>query len=131
MLKNIIKQILTEHIQNIKGGGKITFSIEGVVGTNYLQSKINLYSNKLFLKKKLTSIIKNMEIPGFTLTGPNKGLYKSKNNIINTDISYTIECFGIDSETLINLSDNILKIFPAESVLVSDYNTNETFFYGN
>jgi hypothetical protein len=113
----------------IIGGGKIVFTIEGKVGSNKTDLIYNTLKNKLTMKNKLKKIVSQLGISGFTLTGPNKGLYKDNEGNVVGDTSYTIESLGIDSELLEELSSKILESFPAESVLVYDYNTNENYFY--
>lgn len=116
---------------NIIGGGKIIFTIEGKVGSSKSELIYNVLKNKLTMKKKLKQIVSELGISGFTLTGPNKGLYKDNNNNVVSDTSYTIESLGIDSSSLEELADKILDSFPAESVLVYDYNTGENYFYSS
>lgn len=127
--ENQLKTLIKETIEEINGGGKIIFTIEGMVGSSKFDATINVIKNKLTLKFKLKKIIEKLNLSGFTLSGPHKGMYKSKDGKISSDTSYSLESLGINSEDLIKLADELITHFPCESVLIYDYNKNKKFFY--
>ncbi len=117
--------------QEIEGGGKIIFSIEGKNGGIAFLEKMQ---NKLFMKTKINKIVIKLEIEGFSLQGQIHGMYNhnihDKNNkTITTDTAYSLECLGITTSKLEELATEIIKEFPTESVLIYNYNTNKRYFF--
>jgi len=118
-----------------KKGGVIIFStdvnavdISSNVLYNKLRQVITSILNRTFVKSKVDKVMKKHEdVFGFTIGKFVKGRYKAEDGSIYDENSTSVEIIGIDSETLLKVSEDIAKEFQQETVLVKDYQKNSIY----
>jgi len=118
-----------------KKGGIITFST--VVNAleldknkliNFIKQKVVTINNKLKANKKVDDIAQNYDLAGWTVGHYLNGRYTAANGAVFDEKSLSVEIIGIDSNTLLQIAEDLCAAFTQESVLVKDYNTNKIFF---
>lgn len=129
--------VLTENIDikfsDRSKGGIILFSVE--VNANeqsthkiidYVCKKLKTLSNKLTYKSKIDTIAKQHDLVGWTIGKYLNSRYFSKEtNKQYSEDSLSLEIIGIDTNEMIEISEELCKIFDQESVLLKDYSTND------
>ena len=129
--------VLTENIDikfsDRSKGGIILFSVEvnaNEQSTNkiidYICKKLKTLSNKLTYKSKIDTIAKQHDLVGWTIGKYLNGRYFSKEtNKQYSEDSLSLEIIGIDTNEMIEISEELCKAFDQESVLLKDYSTND------
>lgn len=123
-----------------KTGGVITFStdLNSTLGKAetfsekavfFFESKWKTFINRLNVDDRLAQILLvKYDRPGYTLGKNFKGAYRSKNGLIFSERSFTIEILGINSDILILIASEVCREFKQETVMVKDFNKNEVLF---
>lgn len=73
-------------------------------------------------------LAKKYELIGWTVGKFLSGRYTDRTGKVYDENSLTVEVVGINSETLINLAEDICRDFEQETVLVKDYNSQKILF---
>lgn len=68
------------------------------------------------------------ELIGWTVGKFLSGRYTDRTGKVYDENSLSVEVVGINSETLINLAEDICRDFEQETVLVKDYNSQKILF---
>ena len=71
---------------------------------------------------------KKYELIGWTIGKFLSGRYTDRTGKVYDENSLSVEVVGINSETLINLAEDICREFEQETVLVKDYNAQKILF---
>jgi hypothetical protein len=110
-------------------GGIILFSVE--VNANkqnankiidYICKKLKTINNKLTYKSKIDKIAKQHDLVGWTIGKYLNGRYFSKEtNKQYSEDCLSLEIIGIDTNEMIEISEELCRIFDQESVLLKDY----------
>lgn len=73
-------------------------------------------------------LIQKYELIGWTVGKFLSGRYTDRTGKVYDENSLSVEVVGINSETLINLAEDICRDFEQETVLVKDYNSQKILF---
>lgn len=124
-----------------KSGGIIVFSTDINVQNGqktfrdeikfWIQDKFQTIVNSCEVMSKATKNVgRNLENKdyGFTIGKFFQGGYKAKSRKLFNDKSVSIEIIGITSALLLKIATEIARDFSQETVLVKDYQSNETYF---
>jgi len=119
-------------------GGIILFSVEvnaNEQSTNrlidYIAKKLKTFANKLTYKSKIDKIAKQHDLVGWTIGKYLNGRYFSKETGKQySEDSLSLEIIGVDTNEMINIAEELCKVFDQESVLLKDYSTNDIMLIG-
>lgn len=95
---------------------------------NWIKQKINSLKNKFNSYEKIDALAKKYELIGWTVGKFLSGRYTDRTGKVYDENSLSVEVVGINSETLINLAEDICRDFEQETVLVKDYNSQKILF---
>lgn len=137
--KIIASNIISEGIEfqpaKNEQGGMIIFSTEvNAVELsknkfiNWIKQKITSLKNKFNSYEKIDTLAKKYELIGWTVGKFLSGRYTDRTGKVYDENSLSVEVVGINSETLINLAEDICRDFEQETVLVKDYNSQKILF---
>jgi len=141
-LNNVLPLFLYEGIdfELDKPGGMILFStdLNSTLGTAetildkikfFFESKWKTTLNRLNVTNRIRKILLDKYgMPGYTVGKNFKGQYTSKNGMIFSEKSFTIDIAGVESDVLVLIASEICREFKQETVMVRDFNDNKVYF---
>lgn len=132
---NIINEGIEFEPSNNEQGGMIIFSTEVNAielsknkFINWIKQKVESLKNKFSSYEKIDALAKKYELVGWTVGKFLSGRYTDRTGKIYDENSLSVEVVGINSETLINLAEDICRDFGQETVLVKDYSLQKIIF---
>lgn len=95
---------------------------------NWIKQKVESLKNRLKSYNKIDKLAQSYDLVGWTVGRFLNGRYTGRDGKVYDENSLSVEVVGINTETLINLAEDICNEFNQESVLVKDYNQKKILF---
>lgn len=95
---------------------------------NRVKQIISTSNNKFHSKRTIDEIANDNNLIVWTAGNYLDGRYKAKNGICYGEKSLSVEITGVNSNTLIKITEQLCAVFKQESVLLKDYSNNRILF---
>lgn len=95
---------------------------------DWLKKRVKTVANRFTATKKIDKVATLNDLVGWTVGKFLNGRYTAKNGKTFGENSLSVEIVGVDSEKLIDIAEQLCRLFDQESVLVKDYTTGKILF---
>ena len=95
---------------------------------NWIKQKIKTLKNNFSKFNKIDKLAQKHDLVGWTVGRFLNGRYTGRDNKVYDENSLSVEIVGVDTNTLIEIAEEICREFEQETVLVKDYNNKKILF---
>lgn len=95
---------------------------------NWIKQKIKTLKNNFSKFNKIDKLAQKHDLVGWTVGRFLNGRYTGRDNKVYDENSLSVEIVGVDTNTLIEIAEEICREFEQETVLVKDYNNRKILF---
>ena len=98
---------------------------------NWIKQKVATLNNWMRSTKTIDKIAQKHDLVGWTVGKYLTGRYTAKNGKTYGEKSLSVEIIGVDTDTMIQIAEELCEAFKQESVLLKDYSSNRIIFVDN
>lgn len=98
---------------------------------NWIKQKFSSVKNKVVGPSDIDKIAQKHDLVGWTIGKFLKGRYTGKNGKVYSEDSMSVEIIGVSDDTLIEIAEELCRVFNQETVLVKTYSEKNRIFFVN